>query len=184
MSKYFWETERIRLRGVEPEDWEVHYHWDMDSEMMANISELNFPSTTIRSKQWAEEVSKKQPDGDNFHMEIELIETSDLIGVIGTHHADPRNGTFMYGVAIRPEFQRKGYASEAILLVMKFFFEELRYQKCTVDIHSWNQGSIVLHEKLGFIKEGQIRRAIFSRGQFFDRLFYGITIEEWRERYA
>ena len=64
MSKYFWETERIRLRGVEPEDWEVHYHWDMDSEMMRNISDLNFPSTTTRTKQWAEEASKKQPDGD------------------------------------------------------------------------------------------------------------------------
>ena len=43
MSKNFWETKRIRLRAGEPEDWEVHYHWDMDSDMQRNVDELHFP---------------------------------------------------------------------------------------------------------------------------------------------
>lgn len=184
MSKNYWETERIRLRGVEPEDWEVHYHWDMDSDMVRDLGELYFPSSKTHAKRWAEETSKTRSDGDNLHMEIELLETSDVIGVISSHHTDRRNGTFVYGIAIRPEFQRKGYASEAILLLMKYFFEELRYQKCTINIHSWNESSAALHEKLGFVKEGQHRRMIYTRGQFFDMIYYGMTIEEWRERYA
>jgi hypothetical protein len=28
------------------------------------------------------------------------------------------------------------------------------------------------------------RRMIYSQGQFWDVLYYGITIEEWREKYA
>jgi len=183
MSNNFWETGRIRLRAVEPEDWEVHYHWDMDADMMRNLSELYFPSSKARTKKWAEEAALKAPDGDNFHMEIELNEIQKVIGVISAHHTDRRNGTFMYGIAIRPEFQRKGYATEAILLIMRYFFDELRYQKCHVDVHGWNAGSMRLHEKLGFTLEGQIRRAIYTQGQYYDRMIYGMTIEEFRERY-
>ncbi|GAB5493418.1 MAG: GNAT family protein [Phototrophicaceae bacterium] len=184
MSKNFWQTERIRLRGVEADDWAVHYEWDMDSEMQRDLSGLHFPSSKARTQKWAEEASKKAPDGDNFHMEIELNETQTVIGVISAHHTDSRNGTFQYGVAIREEFQRKGYASEAITLLMRYFFEELRYQKCTVDIHGWNEGSMRLHDTLGFTKEGQIRRANYAMGTYHDRYIYGITIEEFRERHA
>src|SRR5690606_15300495 len=109
--------------------------------------------------------------------------TGTQVGVIGAHHTDRRNGTFMYGLAIREEFQRKGYATEAILLLMRYFFDELRYQKCNVDVYAWNESSIQLHEKLGFTKEGQIRRAIYTMGNYHDRLMYGMTIEEFRERY-
>jgi RimJ/RimL family protein N-acetyltransferase len=184
MSKYFWETERIRLRGVEPEDWEVHYHWDMDSEMQRNTDILHFPTSETRTKRWAEEASKKTAENDNFHMEIILLETEQVIGSISSSRADSRNGTFRYGIAIHPEFQCKGYATEAILLLLKFFFEELRYQKCTVIINDWNDGSVALHEKLGFVKEGQLRRMIYRQGQYWDMLYYGMTIEEWRERFA
>src|SRR5690606_37954458 len=117
MSKNFWQTERIRLRAVEPDDWEVHYHWDMESEMQRNLSELHFPSSKARTQKWAEETAKKTADGHDFHMEIELNQTQKVIGVISAHQTDPRNGTFQYGVAIREEFQRQGYASEAIILL-------------------------------------------------------------------
>lgn len=184
MNNYFWETDRIRLRGVEPDDWRIHFEWDRDGEMMRNLDEVHFPNNQARAKQWAEEASKKPPAGDNYHMQIESVESGELVGVIASHHSDRRNGTFMYGVAIRPDFQRKGYAKEAIILLMRYFFDELRYQKCTVEVHGWNEGSKRLHETLGFKLEGQIRRAIYAWGTFHDRYYYGLTIEEFRERYA
>ncbi|MEL6405758.1 MAG: GNAT family protein [Chloroflexota bacterium] len=184
MSDYFWQTERIRIRLVEPEDWAIHHQWDMNSEMQRNLYELTFPSSKTRAKQWTEETAKKAPAGDNLHMQITLRATDEVIGVLSSHDADRRNGTFMYGVAIRPEYQRQGYATEAILLLMRYFFDELRYQKCHVDIHGWNADSVQLHEKLGFVKEGQIRRAIYTQGTFHDRLIYGITREEFRAKHG
>lgn len=35
---------------------------------------------------------------------------------------DSRVGVFTSGIFIRPEFQRKGYAKEAIFMIMKFYF--------------------------------------------------------------
>ncbi|MGB7340013.1 MAG: GNAT family protein [Phototrophicaceae bacterium] len=184
MSHYFWQTERIRLRGVEPDDWKVHFEWDRDSDMVRDLSNLHFPNNKARTQKWAEDASTKIPDGDNYHMQIELVETEALIGVISSHHTDTRNGIFKYGVAIHADYQRQGYASEAIILLMRYFFHELRYQKCESEVHGWNTNSIRLQETLGFTKEGQIRRSIYSRGQYHDRYLYGITIEEFNERYA
>jgi RimJ/RimL family protein N-acetyltransferase len=184
MSDYFWQTNRIRLRQTEPEDWEVYFHWNMDSQTARDVDQLHFPQSKARAKQWAEEQSKDKPENDELKLGIELRESGQLIGIINSHHCDPRIGEFMYGIAIRREHQRSGYASEAIMLLMRYFFDELRYQKCTVDVHGWNEASIQLHEKLGFIKEGQVRRSLFTQGKYFDRYIYGMTIEEFQERYG
>ena len=48
---------------------------------------------------------------------------------------DPGHGTFQYGLAIRREHWRRGDAPEAIALVLRCFFHELRYQKVNVHIH-------------------------------------------------
>jgi RimJ/RimL family protein N-acetyltransferase len=86
-------------------------------------------------------------------------------------------------IDIAPEHRRKGYASEVILLVLKYYFEELRYQKVTVSIHSYNEASLKLHKHLGFIEEGRLRRMVYTRGQYFDTIWVGMRVEEFRERY-
>ncbi|MDZ7835285.1 MAG: GNAT family protein [Alkalibacterium sp.] len=36
-----------------------------------------------------------------------------------------------------------------------------------------------MHEKVGFIKEGRIRRAIYTNGHYYDDLKLGLTVEEF-----
>jgi RimJ/RimL family protein N-acetyltransferase len=184
MNDYFWQTDRIRLRQIEAEDWEFYYLWNMDSQVARDVNDLPFPQSKASVKEWAVKTSKAEPENNEMKLAIELRESGQLIGIINSHHCDARVGEFMYGIAIRREHHRKGYASEAITLLMRYFFEELRYQKCTIDVHGWNDASVFLHEKLGFIREGQVRRSLFTQGKHFDRLIYGMTIEEFRERYG
>jgi hypothetical protein len=40
--------------------------------------------------------------------------------------------------------------------------------------------AIGLHEKLGFQKEGCLRRMIFTQGGYVDNVWYGMTVEEFR----
>jgi RimJ/RimL family protein N-acetyltransferase len=184
MNDYFWQTNRIRLRQSEPEDWETIYLWNMDTQVMRDVNEVLFPESKARVKELIEKMAKKKPENDQHFMVIELRESGQFIGVINSHHCEPRVGEFMYGISIRREHQRKGYASEAIILLLRYFFDELRYQKCTVDVHGWNEASVKLHEKLGFVREGQVRRSLFTEGKHYDRYIYGMTIEEFRERYC
>ena len=179
----FWQGEKVRLRGIEPSDAEFFFQWNLDSERARNLDFVWPPTSQASVTAWAEEQSKRKLENDTFHWVIENRD-GEPVGSISTHDCDARNGAFSYGVDIASEYRGKGYASEAILLVLKYYFEELRYQKVTVPVHSNNQASIRLHEKLGFQREGTHRRIMYTQGQYVDVIWFGMTIEEFRNRTA
>ena len=174
-----WQGPTIRLRAVEPGDAEIFFAWNRDAELSRHLDFVWPPSSLERQRRWAEKTATQEPANDHYFMVIEAPD-GQAAGCIDTHDCDRRAGTFRYGIAVRPEYQRRGYAREAILLVLRYFFDELRYQKVTVYVHSNNPASIGLHERLGFMPEGRLRRMIFTEGQYFDELFYGMTVEEYR----
>ena len=172
------EGEKVRLRAVETGDWEVHYQWNLDSDNGRMTDEVWFPTSRTFVQDWAERESKRREEEDAFRFQIETL-AGELVGTINTHSCNLRCGTFKYGLAIRPDQRRKGYASEAIGLVLGYYFSERRYQKVNAEVYSFNQPSIALHERLGFVLEGRLRRMIYSGGVFHDALVYGLTQEEF-----
>lgn len=174
-----WRGERVQLRAFEPSDWEVVHGWDLDSENQHMSYHIPFPQSNERQRKWAEETSVAVPQNDQFRFAIENHQM-ELVGTINTHSCDRRNGTFKYGLGIGKEHRRKGYASEAILLVLRYFFAELRYQKVTVHVYSFNEASIRLHEKLGFKHEGCLRSMVYTAGEYWDEVIFGLTVEEWK----
>ena len=175
----YWQGMHVRLRGIEPSDAEAFFAWNQDSRMARNLDYVWVPTSLESVKRWAEEEAIKKPEGDAFRWVIENND-GEFVGSIDTHHCDRRTGTCEYGIAVPKEHQRRGYASEAILLVLRYFFEELRYQKVTVHVHSDNVPSAQLHERLGFQLEGRLRRMVFTRGQYSDDLVFGMTVEEFQ----
>lgn len=174
-----WRGRLVRLRGLEPDDWEAHFAWDQDSDTARMLDHASFPPSAARARRWAEETSLQSGANDAFHFVIEELENGALVGAIATHHCDRRVGSFFYGVATISERRRKGYASEAILLVARYFFHELRYQKINAEVHDDNVASIALHERLGFTREGTLRRIVYKGGQYHDLLHFGMTVEEF-----
>jgi RimJ/RimL family protein N-acetyltransferase len=58
-------------------------------------------------------------------------------------------------------------------------FEELGFQKCNISVYTFNDVSLALHETLGFVHEGKLRRTRFTGGVFHDELLLGMTREEF-----
>lgn len=182
-SKNFWQGERVRLRGIEPEDAAIFHKWNYDTEM-ARIVDFLWPPTSLAGTQaWAQKMATQEFKDDMLTSAIEDQE-GNLVGSINSHSTNRRTGTFGYGVAIGEEYRGRGYGSEAITLLLRYFFEELRYQKATVTVYAFNTASIALHEKLGFQLEGRVRRMVYTKGQYFDEFFFGMTSEEFAERYG
>ena len=178
-----WQGRRVRLRAVEPSDGEAHFAWNHDSEMARQVDRVWFPQSRAATDRWAEQTTLGDAQGDNFVFEIESL-SGEHVGIINTHGCNPRNGTFAYGVVIHAEHKRQGYASDAIRVVLRHYFDELRYQKVTVRVYSFNDASIQLHERLGFQREGCLRRMVYTQGQFFDELVFGLTSDEFAARPA
>ncbi|MEO7002248.1 MAG: GNAT family N-acetyltransferase [Ktedonobacterales bacterium] len=176
-----WAGKLVRLRGVEPADWETHWQWDQDWEMQRRIDRVYFPRSRVGTQRWAEQAALQDGAGDQYHFEVETL-AGELVGVISASHCDARVGTYSHGLAILSQHQRKGYASEAILLLARYFFAELRYQKVNAPVYSFNEPSIRLHESLGFQPEGRQRRMVYTNGLHYDLLWYGMTAGEFATR--
>jgi RimJ/RimL family protein N-acetyltransferase len=173
-----WVGERVRLRGIEPEDWNLAMEFDQDSTVMRNADRLHPPRSKAGYRQWAEATSGT-PDSDAFAVGIESLEENRLVGVMSTNSVDKNAGVFSYGVTVGADFQRRGYASEAIILILRYMFGERRFQKCDVDIYAYNTASLKLHQELGFTEEGRRRRSQFFAGDYHDMVLMGMTMEEY-----
>ena len=176
----FWQGSLVRLRGVEPSDAETFARWNLDSEMARELDFVWPPVSLAQIRSEIAEASLKKLEADAFKWVIEDA-SAVAVGSISTYRCDPRRGVFRYGLSVAREHRRRGYGTEAALLVLKYYFEELRYQKCLVGVHSNNPASIALHEKLGFVREGTLRRMVYTGGQFHDIHHYGMLKEEWEQ---
>jgi RimJ/RimL family protein N-acetyltransferase len=182
-TKCFWQGEGVRLRAVEPEDAEQFFRWNQNSETTRMLDYVWPPGSLAAVRAWAQKVATQEVKDDAIFCIIEDIE-GNVVGAINPHTTNRRVGSFAYGLSIGEEHRGRGYASEAILLLLRYFFEELRYQKVTVTVYECNSASIALHEKLGFQREGRLRRTVYTQGRYFDEFFYGMTCEEFAERYG
>lgn len=182
-SRSLWEGKLIRLRAIEPGDWETYFAWNFDDQQTRGLYFIPFPQSREAARRWAEQESARPIGDDNRRFTIARVEDDAVVGDISVHDADPRVGTFSYGVAIKREEQHRGYSSEAILLLLRYYIQERRYLKVTVTVYSFNEASIRLHERLGFQREGRLRRMVYTNGAYHDHLLYGLTAEEFREKH-
>lgn len=182
MATNFWQGKLVRLRAIEIADWETVFNWNLDSEMIRQLDFVWPPQSKEAVRRWAEQKATERPQNDSYFWGIEN-QAGELVGQISTHDCDARAGNFEYGISVREEHRGKGYAAEAITIVMRFFFEELRYQKATIHVHANNEPSIGLHQRLGFQEEGRLRRVVYTKGHYYDELIFGMTAEEFRAKH-
>lgn len=178
----YWEGTKIRLRAVEAGDANAHFRFNL-SDDYGMLDQVYPPGSPARIEQWAEKTSRAGFEDDAYSFQMEADGSGDLVGGIATHHCDPRVGVLGYGLHVFEEHRRRGYAREAICLVLRYYFQERRYQKANVGVFAINEPSRRLHESLSFRLEGTIRRSVFTRGEHSDLLEFGMTVDEVRERH-
>lgn len=174
-----WAGERVRLRGVEPEDWEAFRRFDEHTDDMRALDRVRPPWSRAGYRQWAADRAVEAPQGDDFRLVIAMIEDDTAVGMINTVGANPRTGRFEHEIAIGRGYQGRGYAGEAITILLHFMFTERRYHKAEVSIYAYNEASLALHRRLGFVEEGRRRDHEYSQGAYHDLVLMGMTRAEY-----
>lgn len=179
----YWQGKRIRLRAVEPEDAEFVFKSNLNSETARVLDFVWPPQSIVATRDWAQRMATAEFKDDKLFLVMEDNE-GHTVGMISTHGMNRRVGYFSYALSVNVESRGHGYASEAIVLLLRYYFAELGYQKATATVYEYNPASIKLHEKLGFLLEGRIRRHIYTNGHYYDELYFGMIREEFAERYG
>ena len=177
-SRCFWQGEKTRLRPFRLEDAELRFVESLDSPtVQLHQDGIELPTSVELQREWLQKASGCKDDG-MIRFAMENLEGV-TIGWVTLHSRSDKNGTFSFGVAVYRGHRGHGYAVDAVRIVLKYGFWERRYQKCnSVCLHS-NQASIRMHEKLGFVEEGRIRRSSFFNGTYHDDVLFGMTREEF-----
>ncbi len=178
-SRYFWQGEKVTLRPLRTEDAEQYFINSLDSPSRQVLQiGIELPTSVELLKASLEKhLGCKDVDG-LILFAIENLQGA-LVGGISLHSRDAKNGTFSFGVSINREHRRKGYAEDAVCILLQYGFWERRYQKCNSACVHTNEASIQLHHKLGFVEEGRRRRQVFFNGQYYDDILFGLTREEF-----
>jgi RimJ/RimL family protein N-acetyltransferase len=177
-SNYFWQGEKTRLRPWRLDDAELRYKASLDSPTLALHEDgIVLPSSVELQKERLEKIAGFKDDA-MIRLAMDNLEGI-TVGWLSLHSRDQKNGTFGFGVAVYRDYRGHGYALDAVTTLLKYAFWEQRYQKCnSVCLHS-NAASIRLHQKLGFLEEGRIRRNCFQNGEYHDDVLFGMTREEF-----
>ncbi|SMC58398.1 GNAT family N-acetyltransferase [Lentzea albidocapillata] len=178
-----WVGELVRLRGVEPEDWDAFQRFDENTDDMRRADRVHPPRSAAAQREWAQTTSLKKPADDRVLLAVESLAGGVLAGMVSTGEIDHRAGRFMYGVAIGTEHKGRGYATEAVRLLLNFMFGERRFHKCEASVWAFNDASIAFHRKLGFTEEGRLRDHEFFAGRHHDVVLFGMTAAEFAARH-
>lgn len=176
----FWESKKIRLRAFEEKDMfrEIYNRTSPDSvgELYEDYIKLPYSEKEVRER--LEKDFLTILDNDKKYFVIENLD-EEYVGRVTVWHTDRKNGVFRYGILIDKNNRGKGYGKDALIIVLDYYFNELNYQKASPTVYSFNKNSQAFHEKFGFIKEGQLRNDIYSRGSYHDMIYYGMLKEEF-----
>lgn len=85
------------------------------------------------------------------------------------------------GYYIGEKFNGLGFMSEAISLILKFAFEDLKLHRIEANIQPHNLASIAVVKKNGFRKEGFSPKYLMIDGEWRDHERWAILVEDWKE---
>jgi RimJ/RimL family protein N-acetyltransferase len=174
-----WNGEKVRLRGVEPEDWEGFKDLAQHTVDVRNSDLVEPPRSDESFRSWTAERAGRSPGGEAFRLVIEVLADRAFAGSVTVGETDSRAGRFMTGIEIARDHRRQGYAVEATELILTYMFAEQRYNKCEVEIYAFNDASLALYRRLGFVEEGRLRQHEFFAGSYHDVVLLGITAAEY-----
>lgn len=178
-------TQRLLIRNFSMSDLESFLAYRNDPEV-AKYQSWSVPYAREKGEDLIREMcdlhAPKQ--GDWLQLALELKETGAHIGdvVFGVKQDDIRQCSI--GFTIASDYQKNGYATEAVTALLDYLFEDVDMHRVIADCDTENVGSWKTLEKIGFRREAHYVESFLQSGEYRSEYFYGMLQREWRAKAA
>lgn len=128
---------------------------------------------------WGEGYSKE----DFYQWAIHLRKTDEPIGSIGVVEKDEEAKSCELGYCIGKPFWHQGYTSEAVSQVIKFLFEQVKFEKITArhDVRNPNSGAVMMKCGMKYVTT-RINIGQTKEGEPLSCAYYEISRDEHLEK--
>ena len=172
-------SERLALRMLRAEDAGMVYGVFRDADVMRYWS-----SPPMKDAAEAQELIRQIHDSFDartlFQWGIAWRPTDEILGTCTLFRIDLTHRRCEIGFAIGKQHWGQGIASEAVVRLIRFAFEELDLYRIEADVDPRNERSLRLLERHGFQREGLLRERYRVGGEIQDTVFLGLLRREWK----
>lgn len=159
--------ENICIRAIEKHDLKEIYKWN-SQKVRGKYQEFQFQSF----RQLQNEYEKDSFCSSKFQMLI-AQEGEKLIGLIYINFY--REGMARIGLVLSPENCNKGKGIVILKLIVEFLFENYPIVRIEADTDVENVAAQKVLEKVGFTKEGTLRKYRYHHGFYHDSYMYSFV---------
>jgi len=175
-------TERLALRDLEVSDTQRIFEYRSRPEVSC------FQSWGAQSADgiqlYLRDLSKTEPGrpGSWYQIGIILRSSGELIGDCGFQvlETEPRQADV--GIALAPEFQGRGYATETLRALLDYLLVALGKDRVFGSVDPRNVRSMRLLQRVGMRKEAHRVKSLWFKGEWVDDAIFAITASEWKSR--
>ena len=180
---------RVELRGLRADDWEgwrtVRIRSREWLEVWEPLAEPGSPDPVAEPEAFRARCGawERQRHFDMAYGFGIFLRRGELIGEVslGSVQRGPFQSAFV-GYWVDQHHAGNGYIPEAVVLTLRYAFDELELHRVEAAIVPRNARSRRVAEKLGLRDEGISERFLQIRGVWEDHVRYAITAEEWAAR--
>ena len=144
------ETERLALRALSLEDAKAIFSLRTNKEVNEFI-DRKIPNNLSEARAFIDRISNLAENNKGIFWVIESKSSNELLGTIGLRNFEDDENYAEIGYEIDPDYQERGYMSEAFEPILEYGFNTLELKTIEAFTHKNNVASIALLEKLNFV---------------------------------
>ena len=108
-----------------------------------------------------------------------------LVGSVRLWRVSERNKSAMLTIFIgEKRVWNRGYGQDALRLVLRHAFGPMNLHRVELHVFDFNVRAIAAYERVGFVREGVRRQALFRDSRYHDIVVMGVTRAEFDAREA
>ncbi|MDD4923264.1 MAG: GNAT family protein [Dehalococcoidales bacterium] len=167
---------RVLLRCCRMEDAQEHCNAVRESidELIKWMSWANEDYSIEDSRTWLKACGTIWDKGMEYNFTIIDSSTRKIMGWCGLNRIDYQNMVANMGYWIRKQYCNQGVASVAAMLLARFAFERLHFNRIEITAATGNIASQRVAEKIGAVREGVLRNLLNQHGRILDGVMYSL----------
>ncbi len=177
------ETERLILRSFRDEDLETFLRYRNDP-LVAEYQGWSIPYSREKGLAFLAQMASATPGtaGQWYQIALEVKSTGAMIGdcAFGLLDEDPQQAEI--GFSLAREYQRMGYAAEAVTALLGYLFETLGLHRVRAICDEENSASARLMERVGMRQEAHFIENLYFKGRWSSEYWYAMLRREWLAR--
>jgi diamine N-acetyltransferase len=164
----------IRLRAMEPEDLDMLYRIENDTEVWG-VSATNVPYSRYALHDYIASSTGNIYTDQQVRLMLENDENQ-VVGIVDLVDFDAKNSRAEIGLIIERCYRRRGYAVQALEAIADYALRVLHLHELHAFVSVDNKPTLQLFRKMGYVESARVRDWLFDGRSYHDAVIMQIIL--------